>query len=215
MTTRILLIGGHGKVALLAEPLLVEAGHHVTAVIRNPEHEADVQATGATPLVADVQSFDDEQMRNLVSGNDVVVWSAGAGGGDPERTYAVDRDAAIRSMDAAVAAGARRYVMVSYFGAGPDHGVPEDNPFFAYAEAKAAADEHLRAADLDATILAPSSLTEDDGTGMIDTEAAEAGSVARADVAGVIAAVIADDSTIGRTIRFNNGDTPIAEAVRA
>ena len=198
MTTRILLIGGHGKVALLAEPLLVEAGHHVTAVIRNPDHEADVQATGATPLVADVQSFDDEQMRNLVSGNDVVVWSAGAGGGDPERTYAVDRDAAIRSMDAAVAAG-----------------VPEDIPFFAYAEAKAAADEHLRAADLDATILAPSSLTEDDGTGMIDTEAAEAGSVARADVAGVIAAVIADDSTIGRTIRFNNGDTPIAEAVRA
>ena len=81
MTTRILLIGGHGKVALLAEPLLVEAGHHVTAVIRNPDHEADVQATGATPLVADVQSFDDEQMRNLVSGNDVVVWSAGAGGG--------------------------------------------------------------------------------------------------------------------------------------
>ena len=96
-----------------------------------------------------------------------------------------------------------------------DGSAPEDNPFFAYAEAKAAADEHLRAADLDATILAPSSLTEDDGTGMIDTEAAEAGSVARADVAGVIAAVIADDSTIGRTIRFNNGDTPIAEAVRA
>jgi hypothetical protein len=42
--------------------------------------------------------------------------------GSPERTYAVDRDAAIRSIDAAVAAEARRYVMVSYFGAGPDQG---------------------------------------------------------------------------------------------
>ena len=34
--------------------------------------------------------------------------------------------------------------MVSYFGAGPDHGVPEDNAFHAYAEAKTAADEHLQ-----------------------------------------------------------------------
>ncbi|GAA1944160.1 SDR family oxidoreductase [Microbacterium aquimaris] len=213
MTTRILLIGGHGKVALLTEPLLVDAGHHVTAVIRNPDHEADVRSTGATPLLADVQSFDDEQMRNLVSGNDVVIWAAGAGGGDAERTYAVDRDAAIRSMDAAVAAGARRYVMVSYFGAGPDHGVPEDHAFFAYAEAKSAADEHLRGAELDWTILAPSALTLDDGTGMIDAAAEEAGSVPRADVAGVIAASLADDSTIGRTIRFNSGTTPIAEAI--
>ncbi|MDZ8276906.1 SDR family oxidoreductase [Microbacterium aquimaris] len=213
MTTRILLIGGHGKVALLTEPLLVDAGHHVTAVIRNPDHEADVRSTGATPLLADVQSFDDEQMRNLVSGNDVVIWAAGAGGGDAERTYAVDRDAAIRSMDAAVAAGARRYVMVSYFGAGPDHGVPEDHAFFAYAEAKSAADEHLRGAELDWTILAPSALTLDDGTGMIDAAADEAGSVPRADVAGVIAASLADDSTIGRTIRFNSGTTPIAEAI--
>lgn len=213
MTTRILLIGGHGKVALLTEPLLVDAGHHVTAVIRNPDHEADVRSTGATPLLADVQSFDDEQMRNLVSGNDVVIWAAGAGGGDAERTYAVDRDAAIRSMDAAVAAGARRYVMVSYFGAGPDHGVPEDHAFFAYAEAKSVADEHLRGAELDWTILAPSALTLDDGTGMIDAAADEAGSVPRADVAGVIAASLADDSTIGRTIRFNSGTTPIAEAI--
>ncbi|MAP62593.1 MAG: NAD-dependent dehydratase [Microbacterium sp.] len=213
MTTRILLIGGHGKVALLTEPLLVDAGHHVTAVIRNPDHEGDVRSTGATPLLADVQSFDDEQMRNLVSGNDVVIWAAGAGGGDAERTYAVDRDAAIRSMDAAVAAGARRYVMVSYFGAGPDHGVPEDHAFFAYAEAKSAADEHLRGAELDWTILAPSALTLDDGTGMIDAAADEAGSVPRADVAGVIAASLADDSTIGRTIRFNSGTTPIAEAI--
>mgnify|MGYP002652346580 CR=1 FL=1 len=102
---RILLIGGHGKVALLSEPMLVAAGHHVTAVIRNPRHEPAVRATGAEPLVVDVETFDTEQLTNLVSGNDVVVWSAGAGGGDPERTFAVDRDAAIRSIDAAVAAG--------------------------------------------------------------------------------------------------------------
>ena len=211
---RILLIGGHGKVALLSEPLLVAAGHHVTAVIRNPRHEPAVRATGAEPLIADVETFDTEQLTNLVSGNDVAIWSAGAGGGDPERTFAVDRDAAIRSIDAAVAAGVRRYLMVSYFGAGPDHGVDPGDGFYAYAEAKAAADAHLQGSGLDYTILAPSALTLDEPTGRIDTTADAAASVSRADVAAVIAAAVLEPATIGRTIRFNAGSTPITEAIR-
>ena len=75
--SRVLLIGGHGKIALLLEPLLVDRGDTVTAVIRNPDHDAEVGATGAAPLVADVQSFDVDQLTNLVSGNDAVVWAAG------------------------------------------------------------------------------------------------------------------------------------------
>ena len=115
-----------------------------------------MEATGAEPVVADVESLDAGRLAEVLGGHDAVVWSAGAGGGSPERTYAVDRDAAIASMDAAARAGITRYVMVSYFGAAPDHGVAEDNPFFAYAEAKAAADEHLRGTDLDWTVLGPS-----------------------------------------------------------
>jgi hypothetical protein len=38
--------------------------------------------------------------------------------------------------------------------------------------------------------------------------------VSRADVAAVVAATLADDATIGRTIRFNTGGVPIPEAVR-
>ncbi|MFJ6679995.1 NAD(P)-dependent oxidoreductase [Microbacterium sp. NPDC091382] len=212
---RITIIGGHGKVGLLLAPLLVEAGHDVTSVIRNPDHSDDVSATGATALVADVAASDTGAMTELFADSDAIVWSAGAGGGSPERTYAVDRDAAIRSIDAAAAAEARRYLMVSYFGAGPDHGVDPSDDFFAYAESKAAADEHLRAADLDWTILAPSALTLDEPTGRIDAAAEKGTSVSRADVAAVIAAALADPSTIGRTISFNNGDEPIAEAIRA
>lgn len=211
---RITIIGGHGKVALLLAPLLVEAGHDVTSVIRNPEHEQDVARTGARPVVADVAASDLDALTDLLADSDAVVWSAGAGGGSPERTYAVDRDAAIRSIDAAVAAEARRYVMVSYFGAGPDHGVDPADGFYAYAEAKAAADEHLRGADLDWTIVAPSALTLDEPTGRIDARAEEGSSVSRADVAAVIAAALAEPATIGRTISFNTGDVPIAEAIR-
>ena len=210
---RILIIGAHGKVALRLAPQLVVRGDTVTGVIRNPAHEGEVAATGAAPLVADIEQLDEDQLTNIIAGNDAVVWSAGAGGGDPERTYAVDRDAAIRSMDAAAAADVRRYVMVSYFGARLDHGVPEGDPFHAYAEAKADADAHLRASGLDWTIVAPSSLTLDEPTGRIDVAAETSGSVPRADVASTIAAVLADASSGHKTICFNTGPTPIAEAV--
>ncbi len=185
--SRVIIVGGHGKVALLAAPLLVADGHDVTSVVRNPDHVADIEATGATAAVLDVEHAVTEQIAEVLRGNDVVVWSAGAGGGSPERTYAVDRDAAIRSMDAAAQAGVARYVMVSYFGAGPDHGVPEDHGFYAYAEAKAAADEHLQGTDLAWTILRPSALTTDAATGHIATgEGVVAGEVSRDNVAHVI-----------------------------
>jgi uncharacterized protein YbjT (DUF2867 family) len=211
--TRILVIGGHGKVALLLESLLVARRDTVTAVIRDAAQEADVSATGATPLVADIEHLDTDQLANIISGNDAVVWSAGAGGGSPERTYAVDRDAAIRSVDAAAAVGVRRYVMVSYFGAGADHGVAADSSFFPYAEAKTAADTHVRASGLDWTIIAPSTLTLDEPTGRVDVAATASGSVSRGDVAAVVAAALADDSTVGKTIRFNSGEVPISEAI--
>lgn len=211
--SRILVIGGHGKVALLLAPLLAARGDQVFAVIRNPDHAADVRAAGAEPVVSDIESLDVDALTDLISGHDAVVWSAGAGGGSKERTYAVDRDAAIRSMDAVATAGVSRYVMVSYFGAGPDHGVSEDDSFFAYADAKSAADAHLSTTNLEWTILQPSALTLHAPVGRIDVHASESGSVSRADVAAVIAAALADESTVGRSIRFNSGDVPIGEAL--
>ncbi|AFC42384.1 MULTISPECIES: SDR family oxidoreductase [Mycobacterium] len=209
---RIALIGGHGKVALQLARILTERGDDVSSVFRNPDHAGDVAATGAEPVTADIERLDTDALAGLLAGHDAVVFSAGAGGGNPARTYAVDRDAAIRVIDAAAQAGVTRFVMVSYFGAGPDHGVPQDDPFFAYAEAKAAADAHLRASDLDWTVLGPGRLTLEPATGRIALGEGK-GSVSRADVAHVAAAALADDSTIGRTIEFNNGDVPIAQAL--
>lgn len=213
--TRVILFGGHGKIAMLTEPLLTQRGHEVTAIIRNPDHADAVRVTGATPLVADVEALDEAALAELIAGHDAVVWSAGAGGGNPARTLSVDRDAAMRTMDAAARAGVQRYVMVSYFNASPDHGVDESNSFWTYAEAKAAADEHLRASSLDWTVLGPSSLTLEPSTGGIDVHAEASGHVSRETVARVIAAVLNDATTIHRTIRFNDGEVPIAEAIRA
>lgn len=210
----VVIIGGHGKVALRLARALAAAGDDVVSVVRNPDHRSDVSDTGAEPVVADVEALGVDGLAELLRDRDAVVWSAGAGGGDPARTAAVDRDAAIRSMEAAARAGVDRYVMVSYFGARTDHGVPPDNSFHAYAEAKAAADEHLRGTDLRWTILGPSRLTDDPGTGRVEVDGDTATEVSRDDVAAVAVAVLHDPSTIGRTIRFNSGDTPIDAAVR-
>lgn len=213
---RIAIIGGHGKVALLAEPLLVEAGHEVHAIIRNSDHRAEVEKTGANAIVADIQQLSTDDISELLTERniDTVVWSAGAGGGDPERTYAVDRDAAIRSMDAAQASGAQRYIMVSYNGAGQNHGVPEDNSFYAYAQSKADADDHLRESSLEYTILGPGHLTEDAAGGVTIGHdlSEEQMKTPRATVAAAIVAAVNDATTAGKAIAFGSGDTEVTEA---
>jgi len=215
--TRIAIIGGHGKIALHLAGHLTTAGNEVTSFIRNPDQSADISATGATPLVADVETLSADELATLLAGFDALVWSAGAGGGaGTERTYAVDRDAAIRSMDAAHQAGVHRYVMVSYKGSRADHGASPDDGMFAYYEAKAAADDYLRGTDLSWTILGPSGLNLDAATGLITVDSGPSTeSTSRENVALVAQAVLNQPGTVGRFIEFTDGATPIETALTA
>ncbi|WP_206447011.1 NAD(P)-binding oxidoreductase [Agrococcus sp. KRD186] len=212
---RIIVLGAHGKVALHAQRMLAHAEHTVHGVIRNPAHAADVEATGSEPIVADLEALEQSGVDNLLQGYDVVIWSAGAGGGSPERTRAVDQDAALSVLDAVVRSGAR-LLMVSYFGSGREHGVPADHPFHAYAEAKSIVDEAIRDSGADWVILAPSALTlEDEGGIEIDEPAGSVGSgeIPRATVARLLAEVVARPELRGITIRCNGGATPVGEAL--
>jgi uncharacterized protein YbjT (DUF2867 family) len=219
---KVVVIGALGKVAQQLVPLLADGGDDVVGVVRRPEQIDRVADLGADPVLLDVEHASTDEIASVLDGADAVVWSAGAGGGNPARTYAVDRDAAIRSMEAARAAGVRRFVMVSWIGSTPDHGVPEDSGFFPYADAKLAADDHLRGTDLDWTILGPGTLTDDPPTGTVavlgEDEAAPGGAasrVSRADVARMIAATLAEPASVGRFMRFTAGEVPVADAVRA
>lgn len=210
---KIMIIGGHGRIALLAAPPLVKGGHHVTSVVRNAEHVADVEATGATAVVADLEAMDGPATRELLAGSDAVIWLAGAGGGDPARTVAVDRDAAIRTIDAAAAEGVDRFVMVSYVRSGRDN-VSKDNPFHHYAEAKAAADSHLRQTRLNWTILGPTHLTDEGPTSRIECgDHVTQGKTSRANVAGVVAQAVGRRDLAGATINFRDGRISSWEAL--
>lgn len=215
---KIYVIGAHGKVALRALPLLAAQGHEVVGVIRNPDHAAEVAEAGAEPHVTDIEMLDDGGWRGLLADADLIVWSAGAGGGNPERTKAVDEVAAKESMDAAPKDAG--YVMVSYWGARRDHGVPEDQPFVHYANAKAEADVHLRESGLRYVILKPGALTEEPaGDVHIGDDAEPLGdgverTTARATVAAMIAHVVGRfDEVAGHELAFLDGDVPLGEAV--
>lgn len=211
--SNVILFGGHGKVALLATRILADRGHTVTSVIRNPDQADEIRAHGGEPHVADIQQQTLTDFAELIHGHDAVVWSAGAGGGSADRTWAIDRDAAVLSVQGAAKAGVDRYVMVSWSGSVLDHGVPQDNDFFAYAQSKMIADAVLRDSGLRWTVVAPSTLTDDDATGSIDWDGSST-EVPRADVAHVVADAVETDSTVGKTIRFNTGSTPIADFLR-
>lgn len=211
-----LIIGGHGKVGLLTAPRLAAEGHTVTSVIRDPDQTAEIEAAGATALVLDLENASQEEFAQAFAGQDAIIWSAGAGGGNPDRTFAVDRDAAIRTMDAAEQAGVKRYVMVSYQGASLHHGVPEDDSFFPYAESKGEADEHLRNSGLDWTILGPGMLTLDEPTGTISVGAGGGDDAnrdtSRGNVGEAIRVALATPNTIGKQIEFTDGEEPVAAA---
>ncbi|MEN3283927.1 MAG: hypothetical protein V7607_5067 [Solirubrobacteraceae bacterium] len=207
----IVIAGGHGKIALRLARLLSARGDTVRSLIRNPGHAAGVHATGAEPVLADMEALD--SLAELVEGADAVVFAAGAGpGSGPERKRTVDLGAAVKLLDAAQATGARRYLMVSSIGAGdPSSGSGAMRP---YLEAKAEADAALSASALDWTIVRPGGLTDDPGTGMVQVgELERGGSVTRDDVAAVLAACLDEPRTVRKTFVLLQGDTPIAEAL--
>lgn len=214
---RVVIAGGHGKIALILEQLLSQRGDTAVGLIRNPDHAADLEAAGAEPVVVDLESATAADIAAHVQGADAVVFAAGAGpGSGAARKQTVDCDAAILLADAAEAAGVRRYVMVSAIGA--DVEAPDDigDPVFvAYLRAKGHADDVIRARDaLDATVVRPGHLTNDEGTGRVElSDQTGRGDIPREDVARVLLAVLDTPETAGRTFELIGGETPVAEAV--
>lgn len=211
------IAGGHGKIALLLSRTLTSAGHDVRGIIRNPEHRSDLAAHGATDIVLDLEDTDVENLAAALDGVDGVVFAAGAGpGSGADRKLTVDRDAAVLLGDAAVAAGVRRYVLVSSIGVTKPLDEIDDEVFRVYLEAKRAAEEGVRALDLDWTIVRPGGLTDDEGSGSVTLTPEDAeGPIPRGDVANVIAAVLQRDDLAGVTFTALSGDTAIDAALDA
>ena len=111
---RVVIAGGHGKIALLLERLLAERGDQAVGLIRNPAHVADVRKVGAEAFICDLETASADDVMVLLSGADAVIFAAGAGpGSGAPRKDSVDRAASVLMADAAERAGVRRFVQVS------------------------------------------------------------------------------------------------------
>jgi uncharacterized protein YbjT (DUF2867 family) len=212
---RTAIAGGHGQIALRLARLLSQRGDEVLSLIRNPDHAADVEETGARPVVCDLENASDDAVAAAVDGADAVVFAAGAGAGSgAERKWTVDHGGAVKLIAAAKADGIARYVIVSSMGADP--GASGDEVFAVYLRAKGQADADLRASGLDYTIVRPGGLTNDAGTGRVRLgEDVDSGRIPRDDVAAVLAAVLVAPNTIGKSFDLVSGDVPVEDAVTA
>jgi uncharacterized protein YbjT (DUF2867 family) len=210
----VVIAGGHGQIALQLAPRLHERGDRVRALIRNPDHAADVRAAGAEPVVCDLEHAGADAVTQAIAGADAVVFAAGAGpGSGPERKWTMDHGGAVKLAAAAGSAGARRYVMVSSVGADPDAD-DSGGGFAVYLKAKGRADADVLASGLDVTIVRPGRLTNEPGTGRVRLGAGVGGgAIPREDVAAVLAAVLQAPATIGATFEVVGGDVPIADAL--
>ena len=123
-TPRVLLLGGHGKIAMKLTPLLTAKSWDVTSVVRNESHKSEIMSLGNGPGKIDVlvDSLDEvteesHAQRVLDTVNpSIVVFAAGAGGkGGLGRTKAVDEVAAKAYISVSVRSPTvKKFLMVSY-----------------------------------------------------------------------------------------------------
>lgn len=214
---RVVIAGGHGKIALRLERLLTLRGDDAVGLIRNPEHAADLAEQGATATVLDLENTDANTLSRELDNADAVVFAAGAGpGSGAARKDTVDRAAAELLADAAQMAEVRRYILISSMGAGDEPPPGTDSVFAAYLRAKGASERALQQSRLDWTILRPGRLSDDPGTGsVLLAPSVPRGSVTRDDVAAVVLALLDEPGTVGATLGLVGGDVPIAQAVAA
>ena len=206
---KIVIAGGHGQIAMHLHPILTKKGHTVKGLIRKPDQADDLKKAGAEPVIADLEEAND--LSGAVEGADAVVFAAGAGpGSGKERKWTVDRDGAIKLMNAANKKGISRYVMISAMGLDTPRG---NEVFQVYQKAKAEADQALRDSGLEYTIIKPGRLTNDPGTGKVKAGSLESGEIPREDVARVIAYVLEHPETSGLEFDLLGGEDPVEEAI--
>ena len=123
-TTRVLLLGGHGKISMKLTPMLLAKSWDVTSVIRNEDQRPEIMSLGKGPGKIEVLIDSLDEVKDVSHAQKVldkvnpsiVVFSAGAGGkGGPERTKAVDEVAAKAYISASVnSPSVKAFLMVSY-----------------------------------------------------------------------------------------------------
>jgi nucleoside-diphosphate-sugar epimerase len=207
------IAGAHGKIAMRLITLLTGRGDAVIGLIRNPDHADEVSGQGASPVVCDLEQAAVEEIAAAITGAEAAVFAAGAGpGSGAERKLTMDRDGAVKLLQAATAAGVPRFLIVSSVGA--ENPPPGDDTFSVYLRAKAEADQAVQNSDRSWTVIRPGRLTDGPATGRVRIDVTPfRGQVPRDDVASVLAQLLADPRLAGHVLYVNGGEEPLEQAL--
>jgi len=208
---KLFIAGANGQIGRHLIKIFSVLPHQTKALVRSPDQIDDLRELGADEVV--VGDLEQDCSEHL-AGCDAVIFTAGSGPHTgPDKTIDVDRDGAIRLIDAAKATGVDRFIMVSSMRARNPEQAPEK--IHHYLEAKRLADEHLEASGLNYTIVCPGPLTNESahGTIQVGNPLEATGDIAREEVALVIAAVLDEPNTENRLFDVLSGDTEIQTAL--
>ena len=206
---KIFIFGGSGRVATDLIKDLVAVGNAVTAAARHPENiiKLDGVTADKLDLHADVATITEQ-----VKGFDAIYFTAGSRGKDLIQTDAMG---AIKTMMAAEKAGVKRYIMLSSMLSLDVDSWKKIPNLEDYLAAKFFADTYvMNSTNLEYTILQPTNLTEEAGTGKIKLEAGPADSNPIPDVAKTLAEILKYPNTIDKVIPMSSGETPIDKALK-
>ena len=151
---RVGLFGGTGFVGSYLVDALLADGFDPVVLVRDGSETRVRQLDSCTIVKGDIG--DDGAIQRVIDGSDAVIYNIGILREFPDRgiTYArLQDEAARRVIDAAVASGVRRFLLMSANGVKPDG--------TGYQRSKYAAEAYLKASGLDWTIFRPSVLFGD------------------------------------------------------
>lgn len=210
----VFVIGANGQIGRqFVEKLHNEGKHHVTAMVRKEEQLEDFKSKGYNAVLGDLEGSV-EDLQKAIDGMDVIVFAAGSGGSTgADKTLLIDLDGAAKSIEAAQANGnIKHFVMVSALKAEDRSAWPDSmKPYYV---AKHHADRLLEQSGLTYTIVRPGALTDDAGTGKVNTKFEGSGEIPREDVASFLVHVLHDHSNAqNKAIDLIKGDTPIEETL--
>jgi uncharacterized protein YbjT (DUF2867 family) len=143
----ILVVGATGRLGGAIAERLLATGRPVRILVRPGSSYDDLVAAGAQPVTGDLK--DPASLRAACRGVDAVVTTANAlGRGGADTVDNVDLEGNAGLIDAAQAAGVRRFVFTSVLGASADSPVP-------FTRAKGLAERRLEQSAMTWTILQP------------------------------------------------------------
>lgn len=203
----VLIFGATRNTGLEVAKILTARGDRVTAFVRETSDRSGLEPLGVDFVVGDAldratvdAAFDGREYSSVLT--TIACFNC-----DPRPDYLGNRNV----FDAAEAAGVKRMVLMTTVGAGDSYDaapLPARNFLKEILPLKTQAEDHLKAKDLDYTIIRPGGLTNGPrtGRGYLSDSRDAFGIINRSDLADLVVNVIDDNNTIGKTLVAADAD---------